>query len=63
MHSHHAIVDLTPIAVVLPTNADRLPAALGRARLVHAADRLGMGVLVGHNLLAAVSEFFFIPLD
>lgn len=63
MNAHHAVVDLSPVAIVLPTNAHGLPTALGRAGLIHAADRLGRGVLGSDNLLAAVSEFFFIPLD
>jgi len=63
MHSHHAVVDLPPIAVVLPTDAHRLFAALGRSRLIHAADRLGRRMVPGDDLLAPVSEFLFIPLD
>jgi len=55
MHSHHAVVDLPTIAVVLPTDADGLFAALGRPRLVDATNRLGMGMLDGHDLLAAIS--------
>ena len=63
MNAHHAVVDLAAVAVVLPARAHRLLAALGRARLVDAADGLGMGLLLGDDLLAAVAEFFFIPLD
>jgi hypothetical protein len=63
MDPHHTVVDLTPIAVVLPTDPHRLWTALGRSRLIHAADRLGRRMVPGDDLLAAVSEFFFIPLD
>jgi hypothetical protein len=55
MHSHDAVVDLAAVAVVLPARADRLAAALANARLVHAPNRLGMGVVASHDLLAAVA--------
>lgn len=63
MHPHDAVVDLSPIAVVLPTDAHRLFAALGRSRLIHAANRLGRGMVGGDDLLAPISESLFIPLD
>jgi hypothetical protein len=63
MHSHHTVIHLAPVAVPLPRNADRVVAALGNPGLVHDADRVGMRVIFGHDLLAAVVEFFFIPLD
>lgn len=63
MHSHHAVVHLAQVAVPLPRDADRVLAALGNPGLVHDADRIGMSVIFGHDLLAAVMEFFFIPLD
>ena len=63
MHSHRAVVDLPSVAVVLPADADRLFAALGRPRLVDTANGQRMGVLGGHDLLAAISQLFFIPLD
>jgi hypothetical protein len=63
MNTHHTVVDFAAIAVVLPAHAHRMLAALGRARLVDATDRLGMSVLLGDDLLAAVVEFLFIPLD
>ena len=63
MNSHHTIVDLATVAVVLPTDAHGMPAALGRARLVDATDGFGMGMILGDDLLAAISELFFIPLD
>lgn len=63
MYSHHAVIDLAAVAIVLPTRAYRFAATLADARLVHAADGLGMRVLAGHDLLAAVAQFLFIPLD
>jgi hypothetical protein len=63
MHSHDAVVHLAPVAIPLPPHADRLLAALGDPRLVHQADRLGVSVLGGHDLLASIPQFFFIPLD
>lgn len=63
MHAHHAIIDLAAAAVVLPTRAHGFAATFANARLVHAADRLGVRVLARHDLLATVSQFLFIPLD
>lgn len=63
MHAHGAIVDLAPVAIVLPTRPHRFAAAFGNAGLVHAPDGLGMCVLASHDLLAAISQFLFIPLD
>jgi hypothetical protein len=63
MHSHHAVVHLAPIAVPLPRDAHRVVAALGNPRLVHDADRVGVTMIFGHDLLATVVELFFIPLD
>jgi len=63
MHSHHAVVHLAAVAVVLPTRTHGFAATLGDAGLVHAPDGLGMRVLAGHDLLAAVTQFLFIPLD
>jgi len=63
MNSDHAIVDLAPIAVPLPGNAHGMFAALGRARLVHTTDGLGMGMVPGNDPLAAITQFFFIPFN
>ena len=63
MNSHDTIIDLASAAVVLPADAHGMPTALGRARLVHAADRVGVGMIFDDDLLAAISELFFIPLD
>jgi len=63
MNAHHTIVDLPAAAVPLATDGHRLLAALARARLIHATDGLGVGMLFGHHLLASISELLFIPLD
>jgi hypothetical protein len=63
MNSHHAVLNLASIAVVLPAGANGLVAALCNARLVHAADGSGVSVVFGHNLLAAVTQLFLIPFD
>jgi hypothetical protein len=63
MHSHHAVVNFATVSVPLPTDAHRISAAFGRARLVHATDRVGVGVLCGNDLLTSISELLFIPLD
>jgi len=63
MHSHHTVVDLASVAVVLPRGPDGFLAALGDAGLVHAPDGFARGVLLSHDLLAAVAQFLFIPLD
>ncbi|MCH7752692.1 MAG: hypothetical protein IH898_11130 [Planctomycetes bacterium] len=55
MHRHHAIVDLPPVAIPLPTGADGLVAALGHTRLIHATDRLARGMVLGDDLLASIS--------
>jgi hypothetical protein len=47
----------------LPPDAHRVVTALGDPGLVHHADRVGVSVIVGHDLLAAVVELLFIPLD
>jgi hypothetical protein len=63
MHHDHAVVDLAEVAAPLALDACRVVAALPHPRLVHRANRLRMGVVGSDDLLAAVTEFFFIPLD
>jgi len=63
MDPHHAVVDLPPVAVPLPSHAHGVAAALGNPGLVHHADRLGVSMVGGHELLATVAELLFIPLD
>ena len=63
MHSHHAVVDLAAVAVVLPPHADGFVPALRDAGLVHAPNGVGMRVLASHDLLAAIPQLLFIPLD
>ena len=63
MNRHDGVVDLPAIAVPLACNSHGRFAALRRARLIHATNGVGVRVLLGHNLLASVSQFLFIPLD
>jgi hypothetical protein len=63
MDSHHAVVDLAPAAVPLPRDTNRVAAAFGNAGFIHHADGVRMRMALGHNLLATVMEFLFIPLD
>ena len=63
MHSHHAVVDLAPVAIPLPRDTHGIVPALGNRRLVHHADRVGVGMVFGHDLLATVVKFLLIPLD
>jgi hypothetical protein len=63
MHADDAVVDLAATAEPLPPDANGLIAALGRSRFIKAADRFGMAVRSGHDTLALVAHFAFIPLD
>ncbi len=63
MNTHNTVVDLPSVAIPLAGNSHGRSAALGRARLVHATDRLGVGMILGDDLLAAISKLLFIPLD
>lgn len=62
-HGVDAVLDFAAVAVVLTLHAGRVPAAFGRSRLVDHAQRLGVGMLGGHQLLAAVAEPLFVPAD
>ena len=63
MNTHNTVVDFPTVPVPLPAGTHRIFATLGRARLIHATDRIWMGVIFGHDLLASISEFLFIPFD
>lgn len=63
MDADDAVVHLAAAAEPLPSGPDRLIAALGRPRFIDAADRLGVGVFLGDQLLAPVANAAFIPLD
>jgi len=58
-----AVLDFATVAVVLTLHAGRVPAAFGRSRLIDHAQRLGVRMLGGHQLLAAVAEPLFVPAD
>lgn len=62
MDSHHAVVDLAPVAVPLPRDAHRSVSAFADGGLVHHANRLGVRVLGRNDPLTLVVEFFLIPL-
>lgn len=62
-HGVDAILDLAAVAVVLTLHAGRVPTAFGRSRLVDHAQRLGIRMLSGHQLLAAVAEPLLVPAD
>ena len=63
MNADNTVVHLPTAAIPLPAGTHRLLAALGRARLVHATDRLWVGMLPSDDLLATISEVLIIPLD
>lgn len=63
MDAHNAVVDLALVAVVLPGGSHRVWAAFANAGLVHTADGVLVCVIGGHDLLAAVAQLFFVPLD
>jgi hypothetical protein len=63
MNGNRTVIDFTTVPIPLAIDAHRLLAALRRAGLVHATDGLVMGMVFRDDLLAAVAEFLFIPLD
>ncbi len=63
MNSHNTVVNLPTVTVPLPTDTHRLLAALGRARFVQATDCLGVTMVLGHDLLASISQLLLVPLD
>jgi hypothetical protein len=63
MDADDAVVHLAATAEPLPPRPDRMRAALGGARFIDTADGLGMTMVAGHQLLTAVADVTFIPLD
>ena len=63
MNTDDTVFDFAAIAVVLAGNADRVTTALVGPRFVDGSNGFGVGVIPGNDLLAAVAEQFFIPLD
>jgi hypothetical protein len=57
------VLDLAVFTVVLTFHAGRVRAALGRSHLIDHAQCLGIGMLGGHQLLAAIAKPFFVPAD
>ena len=58
-----AVLDFAAVAVVLTLHAGGVRAAFGRSRLIDQAQRLGVRMLGGHDLLAGVAEPLFVPAD
>jgi hypothetical protein len=58
-----AVLDLAAVAVVLTLHTRGLTAALGSAGFIDHADRRGVRVFAGHQLLAAVAEPLLVPGD
>ena len=63
MHADDAVIDLATTAEPLPPGAHGMAAALGRPRFIETADRLGMSMFTGNQLLAVVAHARLIPLD
>jgi hypothetical protein len=63
MNSHHTVLDLAHVAVPLAGGAHCVVATLGCAGFVNAADCLGVRMILGHDLLASISQLVFIPFD
>jgi hypothetical protein len=63
MHAHDAVVHLAAATTPLPLDAYCVRAALDDCRLIYHAQGLRVSVVLRHDLLAAVSQSFFIPLD
>jgi hypothetical protein len=63
MDRDHTVLHLATVTAPLPVHSDRLAAALAHTRLVDHPNRLRMGMLGGHDLLATVAELGLVPLD
>ena len=63
MHADDAVIDFAATAQPLPCGADGLVTALGRSRLIDAAEGLGVALAASHQLLALVANTGAIPLD
>ena len=58
-----AVFDFAAVAVVLTLDAASVVATLGRAGFVDRADRLGMGMLGGNEMLTSIANSPFVPSD
>ena len=63
MHTDDTVVHFASTAEPLPCGTDRMFATLGCPRFINAADRLNVGVVACHQLLALVADTGAIPLD
>jgi hypothetical protein len=63
MHPHNTVFNLAAIAIILPRCARRAVPTLHRSRFVNQTDRLGVGMVSRHDLLATIPQLGLIPLD
>ncbi len=63
MNAYNAVVDFAATAEPLSAGANGVIAAFGGARFVDATNRVGVGMFASDQLLAAVADSVFIPLD
>ena len=63
MDPHNTVVNLPTVTVPLPADSHRFLATFGGARFIYATDCLRMGMVLGHDLLASISQLLLIPLD
>ena len=62
MHCHHTIICLAGIAAPLPLDPGRFVAFLGVAGFIKCTNRVGMLMLIGHDLLKSITHVHLIPL-
>lgn len=63
MNSDNTVFHFAATSQPLPRHADGVIAALGCSRFINAPDRLGVGVILGDEPLAAIANAGSIPLD
>jgi len=63
MDAYDTVVQLAAVPVVLAPYSHRVRAALGRARLIHNPDGFRVRMVLGHDLLATITQLVLIPLD
>jgi hypothetical protein len=59
----HPVLHFAATSQPLSRRADGVMAALGGSRFINAANRLGVGVIVGDDSLAAVAKTGLVPMD
>nr|WP_143393421.1 hypothetical protein [Fimbriiglobus ruber] len=63
MNPDHSVLDLATTSQPLSRYADGVMTALGGSRFINAANRFGMRMFVGDELLAAVAKSGAVPPD